>query len=124
MEQTCLRKWSNEVLSKNVRVTERRKAHLCPLKLTHLRPWLTYAHRRGLTYAHIGGRAWGLPFRFWGKGQGGLGFRGGAWDKGTWGLGVGLGDYPLGFGGWDKGSVDWLVDSFSGCVVGYFGYCH
>ena len=23
----------------------------------------------------------------------------GGWDKGTWGLGVGLGDYPLGVGG-------------------------
>ena len=28
----------------------------------------------------------------------------GGWDKGTWGLGVGLGDYPLRFGGWDKGT--------------------
>ena len=25
-------------------------------------------------------------------------------DTGTWGLGVGLGDNPLGFGGWDKGT--------------------
>ena len=42
-----------------------------------------------------------------GLGDNPLGF--GSWDKGTWGLGVGLGDNPLGdnllgFGGWDKGS--------------------
>ena len=41
-----------------------------------------------------------------GLGDNPLGF--GSWDKGTWGLGVGLGDNPLGdnllgFGGWDKG---------------------
>ena len=41
----------------------------------------------------------GQPFRFWGLGHGNLGFRGG-----TWGLGVGLGDNPLGFGGWDMGT--------------------
>ena len=100
---------------------------------------------------------WGQLFRFWGLGQGDLGFRGGTclgttlmrfgdsslgfggWDKGTWGLGVGdnldeiwgqlfrfwglgqgdlgfrggtclgttlmrFGDSSLGFGGWDKGT--------------------
>ena len=45
----------------------------------------------------------GQPFRFWGLGQGKLGFRGGTlgfggWDMATWGLGVGLGDNPVGFG--------------------------
>ena len=57
----------------------------------------------------------GQPFRFWWLGQGDLGLRGGTglgttlmrfgdsslgfwgWDKGTWGLGVGLGwGQPLG----------------------------
>ena len=35
----------------------------------------------------------------------------GGWDKGTWGLGVGLGDYPLGFGGWHKGNM-YLFSNF------------
>ena len=44
---------------------------------------------------------WGQLFRFWGLGQGDLGFRGGTW------LGTTLmrfGDSSLGFGGWDKGT--------------------
>ena len=44
---------------------------------------------------------WGQLFRFWGLGQGDLGFRGGT------GLGTTLmrfGDISLGFGGWDKGT--------------------
>ena len=45
----------------------------------------------------------GTTLRFWGLGQGKLGFRGGTlgfggWDMATWGLGVGLGDNPVGFG--------------------------
>ena len=40
---------------------------------------------------------WGLGV---GLGDNPLGF--GGWDMGTWGLGVGLGDNPLGFGGWDR----------------------
>ena len=43
-----------------------------------------------------------------------LGF--GGWDKGTWVLGVGLGDYPLGFGGWDKQTC--------GLGVGLWGLGH
>ena len=80
-------------------------------KVGHLRPsWVTCAHRRRVTYFH---RWWvvvtdarDFHVYFWGLGQGDLGFRGGAWGlpfrcwgagtKGTWGLGVGLGDYPLG----------------------------
>ena len=43
----------------------------------------------------------GQPFRFWGLGQGDLGFRGGTWLGTTL---MRLGDNPLGFGGWDKGT--------------------
>ena len=82
----------------------------------------------GLGQGDLGfrGGTWRQPFRFWGLGQGesGLledlkGCRGtrvlgvglgdlplgfGGWDRGTWGLGVRLGNLPLGFGGWDKGT--------------------
>ena len=59
------------------------------------------------------GGAWGLPFRFWGLGQGNLGFRG-------W-----LGDYFLVFGGWDKelGSGAWgLLFNFLGAGTSELGF--
>ena len=84
----------------------------CDSKLGSL---TTQGHLRlvGVTYdSKIGSL---VPTGFWkgdmetgtlglgvGLGDNPLGF--GGWDMGTWGLGVGLGDNPLGFGGWDMGT--------------------
>ena len=58
-------------------------------KVGHLRPsWVTCAHRRRVTYAH----RWWVVVTI--QETTTYVFRG--WGKGTWGLGVGLGDYPLG----------------------------
>ena len=64
----------------------------------------------GLGQGDLGfrGGTWRQPFRFWGLGQGEPGLLGGlkgcrGWDKGTRGLGVGLRDLK-GCRGWDKGT--------------------
>ena len=60
-------------------------------------------HKRGLTYAHIGGGAWELPFRFWGLGQGDLGFRAGAWG--------------LPFRFWGMGQNNWKKEHVFFCII-------